>query len=679
MKKILLLVAIMVTSVVASVAQFSTLMKSPEKAIYIPHLNKYIVSQANGLLIIDEDRKSNPEHFKYLEEPPCISYVDGVLYAGIEDFLFMYPNADISNEIQSYNEQGYHYISLAVCPGSDGYDMVAIMKDIRSLVQVTKPKKHVSKVETILPKFPDEILKLVTFKGGTLYIVTNKGATSTVYTYERKTETLETVYEIHNDPNLKDIAFDPEGNAYLLFSNPENKLSSLTLLKTDGFNKTLIEKMEYASGITFREDKRSLVVTHPLSDTIRLQLIGAPPAVKLIYPADKEEVEGKIVRFKWEEIEGAAAYELETAEDKEMVLNYQQYFTVKPEADPLKFEKGKTYYWRVRATNMGEIGPWSDIFEFKISENDIPAPTLVTPENNAKDVRLKPYFTWTKYKPHYRYEFQLSIVNTFAQYSIHGKEFINSSYQVVHELKPKTTYYWRVRTYADIEDPSPWSEVFTFTTRGLPPNPPNLHYPLTNQINVERHPRFRWSEVEGAESYELNISISAKYDNPDSTFYYNVKARPGEAEQTFILTDTILMYNTHYYFRVKAKTEKEGTAWSESRRFQVINKKDDNGGGGGGGGGDTSSVSQSPDLLLYPQPVREVLFLSLDNSDLSTYDLAGYNLRIVNAAGREISEFSHALLTDKLKIDVSRLSVGAYNLILELSGNVIVSKKFIKE
>lgn len=687
MKKILLISSILMASFVASFSQYGAFIKNPEKAIYISHLKKYIVAQENGLLIIDEDRRSNAEHFKYTEGTPSIDYVDSVFYAAIQDFLFVYPEANISNEQASYNNKNVVYHSIAVCPGSQGYDIVAILDDPPTLGQIFKPNNEgVSEISFIPYEYTKEKLRLVAFNGDFLYLVTSRKATSRVYRYDRKEEKMYEIYKISNDPNLKDIAFNPDGNMYMLFTDLQEKNSCVRMLKPDGEIKVLIEKMEYATGISYRADIRSLVVTHPFSNSIKLRLIGVPPPVKLQYPENNEVVESKIVQFKWEEIEGAAAYELETSENREMTLFTKQYYTVRPEADPLKFQKGKTYYWRVRATNMGELGDWSEVFEFKISENDIPAPTLISPEDNSKNVSLKPYLSWTKYKPNYRYHFQVSTVNSFAAITINGKDFMDGSYQVVHELKPKTTYYWRVRTYANLEDPSPWSEVFSFTTSGLPPTPPTLQYPLVNQINVERNPRFRWSEVTGAESYELNISISPKYDHPDSTFYYNVKARPGEAEQTFVLTDTILMYNTHYYFRVKAITAEEQTDWSESRRFQVINKKNNNGGGGEGGGGggeggggDTSSVSQTPELVLYPQPVKDVLFVSLDNSELIKNNFAGYRLRIVNAAGREIREFSHAMLSDKLKIDASRLDVGVYNLIIELNGKAIISKKFIKE
>lgn len=684
MRKAIILLILMF---VASLATAQNSLRKPEKAIFIPHLNKYVVAQKNGVLLIDEDRKSNGEQFKYMDGAPSMEYIDNTLYVYSNAYLYIYKNADILTEFETYNAPFLDYKSLAIFPGRDGNKMYAAMGDSRKLFQVTKPNKDgKSEINALsVDLFDEEIVKLVVHKDQ-LYIATKQNSTSSIFIFDEENYKIFPVYSINNDPNIRDFTFDADGNLYILFSDESTEKSKLRMMNSEGISRVLIDNLEYASSMSYRSDIKNLVFAHPKSDKLSVRLVGIPPAPQLEFPADKEVLDEKIFDLKWKEIQGVAAYKLEIAEDRDMSVFKKEYYTIANNTEPLKFVKGRTYYWRVQASNMGEIGPWSNVQEFTVSQNNIPAPEPVTPKNRSIKVPLKPYFSWTKIKPYYRFHFQVAIDTTFAGIAINGFDLLESNYQVVHDLKANTKYYWRVKTYANIEDPSSWSEVFTFTTKGMTPTPPKIHYPLFNQVNVERHPRFRWSEVPGAEKYELNISIDANYNHPDSTFFYTIIARPGEENQTFVLNDTILMYNAHYYFRVRAKTEDEQTAWSESRRFQVINKPNNGGGGnggnggnGGGGGGDTSSVSLASNFVLYPQPVKDVLFLSMDNSDLAKYDIAGYSVRIINAAGREISTFNHQMLDNKLKIDVSRLDIGVYNLILEQNGKAIISKKFIKE
>lgn len=685
MRKAIILLILMF---VASIAYSQDALRKPEKAIFLPHLNKYIVAQQNGVLLIDGDRKSNGEQFKYMDGTPSIDYVDNVLYVASRAYLYIYENADKLTEFETYNASFFDYKSIAVVPGSNGEVMYAIMKDRKRLFKVFKPNKDGKSEVEALPVdfFEEEFVKLI-FHNDKLYIATKINSTSSIHSLDEKLTKKDLIYSIDNDPDIQDFTFDEEGNMYILFSDESTGKSILRRKGRDGVSKVLIENMEYAASMTYRADIKSLVFANTNKDSLTIKLVGVPPVPIPEYPADKEVLDEKIFSLMWKEIDGVGSYEVEVAEDRDMSVFKKEYYTIANNTAPLKFEKGRTYFWKVRASNMGEIGPWSKVQEFTVSKNNIPAPELITPKNRSIKVPLKPYFSWTKIKPHYRFHFQVAIDTTFAGIVINGFDLLESSYPTVNDLKANTKYYWRVRTYANIEDPSPWSEVFTFTTKGMTPTPPKLHYPLFNQVNVKRQPRFRWSEVPGAEKYELNISIDANYNHPDSTFYYTIPARPGEEDQTFLLTDTILMYNAHYYFRVRAKTEDEQTDWSESRRFQVVNKPnnggggndDEEGGGGGGGGGDTSSVSLVSNFILYPQPVKDVLYLLMDNSDLTKYDIAGYSVRIINAAGREISAFNHHILESRLKIDVSRLEVGIYNLILELNGKAIISKKFIKE
>jgi len=123
------------------------------------------------------------------------------------------------------------------------------------------------------------------------------------------------------------------------------------------------------------------------------------------------------------------------------------------------------------------------------------------------------------------------------------------------EYMPGTTYYWKVRVASNGPAYSPWSEVRSFTVGPAgeePPFEPEIQAPMAGATNVPLKPTFMWTKVEGAVTYELEVS-----DN--SAFRGVVK---GEAplvqragiENNVLVLEEDLGYATSYYWRVRATT-----------------------------------------------------------------------------------------------------------------------------
>jgi len=79
---------------------------------------------------------------------------------------------------------------------------------------------------------------------------------------------------------------------------------------------------------------------------------------------------------------------------------------------------------------------------------------------------------------------------------------------------------------------------------------------------------------------------------------------------------------------------------------------------------------QSMDVSLYPNPVRDQIFLDWKGENLAV------DVQIVNAAGQEVQQLQDVRRGSA--IDVARLSSGMYYLILRKDGKMLNSKPFVK-
>ena len=102
-----------------------------------------------------------------------------------------------------------------------------------------------------------------------------------------------------------------------------------------------------------------------------------------------------------------------------------------------------------------------------------------------------------------------------------------------------TTYYWRVRAIND-KDTSQWSDIKSFTTII---RQPILIYPKNQQYGVKFFDKLRWSKVEGAEQYKVEITENSGFWNI-TKFFVGIT-------DTFVVIPP-LKNNTRYYWRVFA-------------------------------------------------------------------------------------------------------------------------------
>jgi hypothetical protein len=277
-----------------------------------------------------------------------------------------------------------------------------------------------------------------------------------------------------------------------------------------------------------------------------------------IQPANGSTVLVRRPLFEWPEVPGAASYQVHISADTSFSPLLMSLNSSTPSLTPSKdLPLNKTIYWRVRAKVNDVYQPWSMTHAF-LSANPPSNPALRSPANNALTTNYVPKLTWrqsslpsgTVFK---EYQLQVSRDKGFTDLAI--ERFLTDrtapSYVVQGgELQPNVTYYWRVRASNTIGHISNWSKPFTLRAALLPPT---LTEPAEGVTALTPRPPFKWSAVDGADSYTIHIST---YSNFSTLF---LSAKPAETTYTPAKN---LPNNRTIYWRVRANGVNGPSLWT---------------------------------------------------------------------------------------------------------------------
>ena len=198
------------------------------------------------------------------------------------------------------------------------------------------------------------------------------------------------------------------------------------------------------------------------------------------------------VSLYWQEMAGATGYQYQLAIDaafKTSIDVPKDGYTKSLASPPLELHPNQTYYWRVRAadtlptTLLGAplISPWSATFKFKTAIGaSMARPQLQAPWPGEPGVSLSPTFEWSGIEWAEVYEFELAIdpATTAGGYfttplvaHIGTDSLVSTAWKSDTTLEYNSRYYWHVKAIG-VDTDTPWSDVGTFTTLGVPPPPP---------------------------------------------------------------------------------------------------------------------------------------------------------------------------------------------------------------
>ena len=185
----------------------------------------------------------------------------------------------------------------------------------------------------------------------------------------------------------------------------------------------------------------------------------------LIYPANGATGIPIIPQFKMQTVVGGLTYYLDVATDQYfdniVSTNYWKFNSPTDSVYSFRWDPGVTnpgnftnntnYYWRVEvADSSGQnISGWSQQYSYTTTSASasVSQPVLSLPTNYATDSWIGTTFYWLPSSGATQYQVIWSTSFIFDGFSYHWSDGNETS--LVENLKPSTTYYWKVIAYND--------------------------------------------------------------------------------------------------------------------------------------------------------------------------------------------------------------------------------------
>ena len=214
--------------------------------------------------------------------------------------------------------------------------------------------------------------------------------------------------------------------------------------------------------------------------------------------------------------------------------------------DAIGLLPGQNYKWKMRLNPDGEPGPWSNIFDFSISDYSLDEPS----GNNINNVNPTFYFT----VPLDIASYELRISNFDDQMVDIGNMFnqniTGSPFQLPSDLSvglmPGEYYYWKLIFYDSndniLGDMDYYNRRNQFRIKAI-----GLSSPSNNSTVSTMTPSFIWNGVTGIPNYELSISQS---DDPQVEDPFFTESVSGTFYQYPQFAEIQLESGQIYYWKV---------------------------------------------------------------------------------------------------------------------------------
>ncbi len=253
--------------------------------------------------------------------------------------------------------------------------------------------------------------------------------------------------------------------------------------------------------------------------------------------------------FKWYSVAGADNYLFQVSLDKNfpdsLITVNKNLDTNEIELSPLKFNQ--IYYWRVLALNArGDSSNWSAVMDIQIK---LANPNLLIPQNNSINLDTAFSFSWDSVSSAVSYRLLIAEDSLFTNIDV------NSLYAdrlvLISGLKHHQKYFWKVIPISSDGNSGYPSDVRVFKT--------NLAMPQLIQPHgggLDSTLTFRWSSVEGSETYVFQVSRDKIFE--DSSLISNKNLDTTEIKIYSLLCNHV------YYWRVLALNAiGDSSNWSE--------------------------------------------------------------------------------------------------------------------
>jgi hypothetical protein len=213
--------------------------------------------------------------------------------------------------------------------------------------------------------------------------------------------------------------------------------------------------------------------------------------------------------FSWRPSPRAALYRLQVAADSAFEFIVFQDSTISDTSRQIpRLDYFATYYWRVRASNVGGVSPYSAIRRF---QTEIQTPTPAAPADNATAQAVALTFRWSAVTGAGRYRLVIA-PDSMLRNPVLEDSMITTNSRAVTGLLYSTTYFWRVQARsADNISVSPTSPIWRFTTITEKPVAPTLFSPTNGSQSDPNGTILVWAPALRADRYNVQISADSQF------------------------------------------------------------------------------------------------------------------------------------------------------------------------
>lgn len=283
-----------------------------------------------------------------------------------------------------------------------------------------------------------------------------------------------------------------------------------------------------------------------------------------------------------------------------------------------------------------------------LNENVPGIPELISPNDNVTAFTLDTNFVWTPVEDAVLYMLEIAGDSAFTDIALKDSFEVMSG-NIVAKIREielgEKKFFWRVRANNGAKF-GEYSEIRRFTTSIAPPM---LLFPPDSSKGVTINPLLLWEEVEGANSYRLQMVKTFPTFDP-------LRLIVDEAG----LTSTVfqmngLENNRRYYWRVLSETDEYDSPYSPVHVFTTEDISDV----------EDENIPREFSLEQnYPNPFNPTTTIKFTIPLVETYRNGGtVSLRIYDVLGREVAVLVHRELKPgeyEIKFDASNFTSGIY-------------------
>lgn len=211
------------------------------------------------------------------------------------------------------------------------------------------------------------------------------------------------------------------------------------------------------------------------------------------------------------------------------------------------------YFWRVRAFHDLDSSDWSATNNFFV----IDRLQNITPANNAQNLTQSVNFKWSATNAINGYVLEIDTTAYFTSGNSLLITTADTNY-TVNNLALQTTYYWRVRTYNNV-DSTYWSIPRQFRTI----DQPLLISPDDFATSAAINTTLIWENIPLATAYEISIDTTADFNSSQLISHI-------QNDTTYQCTD--LFFGTNYYWKARVILGSDTLNWSPTRQFTTIDQ-----------------------------------------------------------------------------------------------------------